>query len=57
MYGSVFFTLTGLHGFHVFVGAVMLLVCVCASLPRSPLPTGPFSLIESVNKVQTQPVL
>lgn len=28
VYGSVFFTLTGLHGFHVFVGAFMLLVCV-----------------------------
>lgn len=27
VYGSVFFSLTGLHGFHVFIGAIFLLVC------------------------------
>lgn len=28
VYGSVFYSLTGLHGLHVFIGALMLLMCV-----------------------------
>jgi cytochrome c oxidase subunit 3 len=28
VYGSVFFMLTGFHGFHVFVGTVFLAVCL-----------------------------
>jgi heme/copper-type cytochrome/quinol oxidase subunit 3 len=27
IYGTVFFMLTGLHGFHVFVGSVFIIVC------------------------------
>ena len=29
VYGSTFFMLTGFHGFHVLVGTIFLIVCVC----------------------------
>lgn len=32
IYGSCFFMLTGFHGFHVFLGGIMLLVCLFRSL-------------------------
>jgi len=28
VYGSLFFILTGFHGFHIIVGSIMLLVCL-----------------------------
>jgi heme/copper-type cytochrome/quinol oxidase subunit 3 len=28
VFGSLFFMLTGFHGFHVFVGSIFLLVCL-----------------------------
>lgn len=32
IYGSVFYMLTGFHGFHVFVGAIFILVCFLRAL-------------------------
>lgn len=32
VFGSIFYTLTGLHGFHVTVGFIFLLVCFCRLL-------------------------
>ena len=31
-FGSIFFSLTGLHGFHVFVGLLLLLFCIIRSI-------------------------
>jgi cytochrome c oxidase subunit 3 len=32
MYGATFFMATGLHGFHVFIGTVFLLVCLVRAM-------------------------
>ncbi|MBU6455016.1 MAG: heme-copper oxidase subunit III [Cyanobacteria bacterium REEB67] len=42
MFGSSFFTLTGFHGFHVFIGLVLLTVLLCLSaFGRNNEPTIP----------------
>jgi cytochrome c oxidase subunit 3 len=32
VYGSIFFIITGFHGFHVFVGTVFMCICLCRAI-------------------------
>jgi cytochrome c oxidase subunit 3 len=32
IYGSLFFMLTGFHGFHVFIGSIFLIICILRNI-------------------------